>query len=59
MQGQARKGAVRHHTCALYQPCRVVFYAGTLQNSVGDPELFIPDPDWTSDSFRDLDPDHI
>jgi Neuraminidase (sialidase) len=59
IQGQAREGAVRHYPCTLHQPSRVVFYAGILQNSVGDPELFIPDPDRTSDSFRDLDPDHI
>jgi hypothetical protein len=50
VQGQAREGAVRHHPCALYQPSRVIFYAGILQNSVVDPELFIPDP--TSEKFR-------
>ncbi len=51
MQGQAREGAVRHHPCALYQPSRVVFYAGILQNSVMDPELFNSDPDPTSEKF--------
>jgi hypothetical protein len=50
MQGQAREGAVRHHPCTLYQPSRVIFYAGILQNSVMGTELFIPDP--ASAKFR-------